>query len=599
VPPGAGKTAFPNAHSVNWRRLCASADDEFSLKGEFTMSQPALVLVGADLDQTSAEEAVADAAAAPQADAAQVEAQRLAELAASFALFGLSIVLTDEADWGAADLAYRAAEIPADAPANDWADPETAPRFAFPALVKRGLHIDPALPHRFLQAIDWIVVIAAAQFAALWGAGSGLLGLSIGQALAFIIAAVALKAGLWLTDFYRFSPARLRAERGLGGLALGAIAGLIIANAFAPDARGAAALAATLPFAALLLAGLHAAFAVWIMAAHRKGVFAETIVLIGATDAAQRLAQRAQKSGEARIVAVVDDRLSRAPEKVGAAPVGGTLDDLLSWEGLPNVDRIVITVTQKAETRVRDMIQRLRVIPNRVDLLLDYDTCAVRGRRIERFGGAAVACVSGRPHNHRRAMTKRAFDIVASAALLALFALPMLLIALAVRLDSKGPALYRQQRHGFNNRLITILKFRTMRDDPAAALRQVAANDPRITRLGRFLRRTSLDELPQLINVLRGEMSLVGPRPHVVGMKAGERELAQIVAEYAHRHRVKPGITGWAQINGSRGPVNSADAVRRRLKLDLHYVARASLWLDLEILVRTAPMLFGDAKATR
>jgi Undecaprenyl-phosphate glucose phosphotransferase len=551
------------------------------------MSQAARQLVGAELDQTRVE-------SVPETDALTREARRLAEVAASFALFGLEIAQREDGEFPpSADLAYRAAEIPLDAPANDWAQPSA------PALARRGIHVDPALPLKLMQAIDWIVVIAAAQLAAMWGAGAGLFELSIGQAAAFIISAGALKAGLWLTDFYRFSLARIRPERGMGGLALGAIAGLLVANAFAPDAKSAAALAATLPFAAMLLAGVHAALAVWIVAAHRRGMFAETIVLIGATDAAHRLTKRAATSGEARIVAVVDDRASRSPAQVGEAPVIGTVEDLLNWESLPNVDRIVITVTQKAEGRVRQIIERLRIAPNRVDLLLDFDTACVRGRQVERFGGAAVACVSGRPHNHRRAFAKRAQDIVVGALLAAAFALPMLLIAIAIKLDSTGPVLYRQRRHGFNNRVFTALKFRSMRHDPDAALQQVRANDQRVTRIGRFLRRTSLDELPQIYNVLKGEMSLVGPRPHAVGMKASERELTQIVAEYAHRHRVKPGITGWAQVNGSRGPVRSASCVRRRLKLDLDYVARASLWFDLEIMMRTVPIMLGDIKATR
>ena len=138
-----------------------------------------------------------------------------------------------------------------------------------------------------------------------------------------------------------------------------------------------------------------------------------------------------------------------------------------------------------------------------------------------------------------------------------------------------------------------------MHHEPDAQLKQVCADDPRITKIGRFLRSTSLDELPQLLNVLRGEMSLVGPRPHAIGMKAAERDLQHIVEEYAHRHRVKPGITGWAQVNGSRGPIETPALVRRRLKLDLEYVSRASLWLDLQILVRTVPALLGDRKVTR
>ncbi|MCA8886060.1 MAG: exopolysaccharide biosynthesis polyprenyl glycosylphosphotransferase, partial [Hyphomonadaceae bacterium] len=519
-------------------------------------------------------------------------AARLAELAAAFALFGLPIDQPEAEDFpiATADLAYYAYEIAPGAPAND--QPAAVAKSA-----RRGLHVDPLLPAKLIQATDWIIVAAAAQFAALWGSGAGLLDLSIGHAAAFVFSAGALKAGLWLTDYYRFSPARVRADRGMGGLALGAIAGLAISNAFAPDARAAAALAATLPFAAMLLAGIHTALAVWISAAHRAGVFAENIVLIGATDAAQRLANRAAKSGEARIVAIVDDRLARSPSRIGSAPVIGDLDTLLAWEELPNIDRIVITVTQKAESRVRAMIERLRVTPNRIDLLLDFDTHAVRGRRVERFGGAAVACVSGRPHNHRRAFVKRVEDIVVGTLLAAVFALPMLVIAVLVKLDTPGPALYRQRRHGFNNSVFTVLKFRTMRHDPNAPLAQVRENDPRITAVGAFLRRTSLDELPQLFNVLRGEMSLVGPRPHAVGMKTCERDLTEIVGEYAHRHRVKPGITGWAQVHGSRGPVTSAASVRRRVRYDLEYVARSSLWLDLEILFRTVPVIFGEKGA--
>ncbi|MBX3428703.1 MAG: exopolysaccharide biosynthesis polyprenyl glycosylphosphotransferase [Hyphomonadaceae bacterium] len=553
------------------------------------MSQAAPQLVGAELEQPDAE----IIACAPHAEpSAAAEAARLAELAAAFALFGLPIDQPEAEDFpiATADLAYYAYEIAPGAPAND--QPAAVAKSA-----RRGLHVDPLLPAKLIQATDWIIVAAAAQFAALWGSGAGLLDVSIGHAAAFVLSAGALKAGLWLTDYYRFSPARVRADRGMGGLALGAIAGLAISNAFAPDARAAAALAATLPFAAMLLAGIHTALAVWISAAHRAGVFAENIVLIGATDAAQRLANRAAKSGEARIVAIVDDRLGRSPSRIGSAPVIGDVDTLLAWEELPNIDRIVITVTQKAESRVRAMIERLRVTPNRIDLLLDFDTHAVRGRRVERFGGAAVACVSGRPHNHRRAFVKRVEDIVVGTLLAAVFALPMLVIAVLVKLDTPGPALYRQRRHGFNNSVFTVLKFRTMRHDPNAPLAQVRENDPRITAVGTFLRRTSLDELPQLFNVLRGEMSLVGPRPHAVGMKTCERDLTEIVGEYAHRHRVKPGITGWAQVHGSRGPVTSAASVRRRVRYDLEYVARSSLWLDLEILFRTVPVIFGEKGA--
>jgi lipopolysaccharide/colanic/teichoic acid biosynthesis glycosyltransferase len=170
-----------------------------------------------------------------------------------------------------------------------------------------------------------------------------------------------------------------------------------------------------------------------------------------------------------------------------------------------------------------------------------------------------------------------------------------------VKLDSPGSALFRQRRHGFNNEEIVVWKFRSMRVETADAhaVRQVSAEDDRVTRIGRFIRRTSLDELPQILNVLKGEMSLVGPRPHAVGMKTGDVESARLVAEYAHRHRMKPGVTGWAAINGSRGPVDTPEAVRRRVMLDVDYIERQSFWLDLYIMAMTLPCLLGDRHAIR
>jgi lipopolysaccharide/colanic/teichoic acid biosynthesis glycosyltransferase len=160
---------------------------------------------------------------------------------------------------------------------------------------------------------------------------------------------------------------------------------------------------------------------------------------------------------------------------------------------------------------------------------------------------------------------------------------------------------FRQRRHGMNNEEITVWKFRTMQHAAADARaeRQVTASDARVTRVGRFLRSTSLDEIPQLLNVVRGEMSLVGPRPHAVGMKTGDVQSARLVDEYAHRHRIKPGMTGWAAVNGSRGPMHDSADVGRRVELDLEYIDRQSLWLDLQILLQTLPSVLGDRHAVR
>jgi lipopolysaccharide/colanic/teichoic acid biosynthesis glycosyltransferase len=177
----------------------------------------------------------------------------------------------------------------------------------------------------------------------------------------------------------------------------------------------------------------------------------------------------------------------------------------------------------------------------------------------------------------------------------------LLLIGAWVRLDSRGPALFRQSRHGFNHEEIVVWKFRTMHHHRAdiAGTQQVTADDDRVTRAGRFLRATSLDELPQLLNVVLGHMSLVGPRPHAIGMKTGHVVSADIVAEYAHRHRIKPGMTGWAAIKGSRGPMHNASDVRRRVQLDIDYIERQSFWFDIWIMLRTLPVLLGDKVAMR
>ena len=165
----------------------------------------------------------------------------------------------------------------------------------------------------------------------------------------------------------------------------------------------------------------------------------------------------------------------------------------------------------------------------------------------------------------------------------------MVATAIAIRLESRGPILFRQKRYGFNNELIEVLKFRSMYvdrcDQNAANL--VTRDDPRVTGVGRFIRKTSIDELPQLINVLRGELSLVGPRPHALHAKAADKLYDEAVEGYFGRHRVKPGITGWAQINGWRGETDTAEKIQKRVEYDLYYIENWSLLLDLYILVRT------------
>jgi polysaccharide biosynthesis protein PslA len=198
-----------------------------------------------------------------------------------------------------------------------------------------------------------------------------------------------------------------------------------------------------------------------------------------------------------------------------------------------------------------------------------------------------------------RGTVKRAIDNVFALLGLIVLGIPMLVIALLIRLESPGEVLFRQRRIGFGNVSFEMLKFRTMRHHPpeSGRLTQVTRHDRRVTRVGAFLRHTSLDELPQLFNILRGEMSLVGPRPHAPGTCAGGKPFEQVTPHYPARHRVKPGLTGLAQIRGWRGETETEEKLLRRVESDLEYIATWSLWLDLVILARTATPVFAMRNA--
>lgn len=324
----------------------------------------------------------------------------------------------------------------------------------------------------------------------------------------------------------------------------------------------------------------------------------ECVVIIGATSEAQEMIERNAIENNFTIAAIFDDRLSRAPKQIGEIPVIGTVDDLMTWDELPKIDKIVISVTSTAQSRVSYLIEKMRPLPQQVLLLLDLKGFAPEFVNLADINGAPAAYISGAPENRRRAVVKRAFDIFVSASLLVGFMPLFLIVGALIKLDSKGPILFRQRRHGFNNEVINVYKFRSMRPDKLAEdgiITQVSIGDSRVTNIGKFIRKTSIDELPQLVNVLKGEMSLVGPRPHAVGMTTEEMKVHEIVALYAHRHRVKPGLTGWAQINGSRGPVHVKHEVTERVDYDLEYIKRSSFWFDLYIMVMTIPCLLGDS----
>ncbi len=291
-----------------------------------------------------------------------------------------------------------------------------------------------------------------------------------------------------------------------------------------------------------------------------------------------------------RIHGYFDDRAGkRSRQTIGDFQHLGTIDDLISFARKAEIDLVLVAMPLSAENRLAVLLNKLWVLPVDIRISARKTPLRLQPRSFSHIGSVPFLDVFDRPITGWDFFAKRLFDlVVASLCILALGPL-MLITALLIRLDSPGPVLFRQKRYGFNNNVISVLKFRSMYHhmaDPGAKV-VVTRNDPRVTRIGRFIRRTSIDELPQLFNVLRGDLSLVGPRPHAVNAHTGDQLWERVVDGYFARHRVRPGVTGWAQINGWRGEVDCAEKIRRRVDHDLHYIENWSILFDLYILALT------------
>lgn len=454
------------------------------------------------------------------------------------------------------------------------------------------------------RAVDTIAVMTLAWLLFDVQIAQGLLQSPFAHGAPFLIGGAAAVIGLRACKAYDFTHSETLSRHLIKVAAPFFIAGVValgLLRLLAPEAALLSEAGLWCAAAFIMTYGLHVWWWAIVRDWRKRGRLTPNIVIVGATENAERLIDAALASRDVAVLGVFDDRIGRVPDQIRGVPLLGDTSALLDHRVLPFVDRIVITVPPSAQSRVRVLIERLQVLPNAVTLLLDDGFTTQK--TLSRLADAPLTLVSGRPEDETRAAVKRGADVVLGA--LALVALsPVLAVtALAVRLDSPGPVLFKQRRHGFNNEEILVWKFRSMRHEPAvqavAGVRQVKAGDDRVTRVGRFIRKTSLDELPQLWNVLRGEMSLVGPRPHPVNMQTGSVQSHKLVAEYAHRHRMKPGVTGWAAINGSRGPVDTPELVRRRVALDVEYIERQSFWFDLYIMLMTVPRLLGDGEAVR
>lgn len=325
----------------------------------------------------------------------------------------------------------------------------------------------------------------------------------------------------------------------------------------------------------------------------REGRLDRRTIIVGSDQNGEKLVEalKVQADSDIEILGVFDDRNdSRALDTCAGAAKLGKVDDIVEFARRTRIDLVLFALPISAETRILDMLKKLWVLPVDIRLSAHTNLLRFRPRAYSYLGKVPTLDVFEAPITDWDLVMKWLFDHVVGAIVLLLAAPVMALVALAVKLDSPGPVLFRQKRFGFNNERIDVFKFRSLYHDQADPLasKVVTKNDSRVTRVGRFIRKSSLDELPQLFNVVfKSNLSLVGPRPHAVQGKLQSQLFDEAVDGYFARHRVKPGITGWAQINGWRGEIDNAEKIQKRVEFDLYYIENWSVLFDLYILLKT------------
>ncbi|MDN2564938.1 undecaprenyl-phosphate glucose phosphotransferase [Aquibium sp. A9E412] len=334
----------------------------------------------------------------------------------------------------------------------------------------------------------------------------------------------------------------------------------------------------------------------------RNGRIERRAVIVGGGQRAEELIRsiEAQPFNDIRICGLFDDRDdTRSPPVVAGYPKLGNINELIAFARIARIDMLIVALPITAERRVLSLLKKLWVLPVDIRLSAHSNELKFRPRAYSYIGSVPMLDIFDRPIHDWDSVAKRLFDIVFSLIGIVVFAPVMVATALAIKLESRGPVFFRQKRHGFNNETIEVYKFRSMYTDQCdpTARNAVVKNDPRVTRVGRFIRKTSIDELPQFFNALFGSLSLVGPRPHAVSAQTRDRLYEEVVDGYFARHRVKPGVTGWAQINGWRGEIDNDEKIRRRTECDLYYIENWSLWFDLKILLLTPVRLLNTENA--
>ena len=441
-------------------------------------------------------------------------------------------------------------------------------------------------------------------------------------ALACLLDATALALGFWFAGYASagetFSPLKTAGIAAVLALGLAALAWLLGAYrlralrrfwsgaarllAFAlPTAVLAGIAPAATPLVVAFLLPARALGALMAGAAIDFGLTERRAVIVGGGErGAEVMAALVACGADIRVCGIFDDRDDcRSPPVVRGVPKLGSLTDLVAFVRAAEIDMLIVTLPLNADRRMREVLKAVEVLP--VDVRLsDFSDDPRFPRRNQRPASGGLIDVMSRPLRQRQRLMKRAIDLVGASASILLLSPLMLATAAAIRLDSPGPILFRQPRHGYNHRPVVVWKFRSIYagDCDPLARRLVTRDDPRVTRVGRVIRRLSIDELPQLFNVLGGELSLVGPRPHALDAVSSRQESFEAIVDgYAARHKVRPGITGWAQVHGWRGEIDDPEALRRRVEHDLFYIENWSVWLDLRILAMTPFRLLDTRKA--
>ncbi|MEO9296560.1 undecaprenyl-phosphate glucose phosphotransferase [Devosia alba] len=353
---------------------------------------------------------------------------------------------------------------------------------------------------------------------------------------------------------------------------------------------------------AVLLVVYRMALRALVMVWTRQGRLRRRTAIVGGGSDAEILIEqiRASASNDIAMLGLFDDRIDdRSPDSVAGVPKLGKVADLIEFARRTTVDLVIVSMPLSAEKRVLDMLTQLWVLPVDIRLSAHMSKLKFTNKAYSYVGDIAVFDMADRPISDWNLVFKWVFDKVVALTALVLLSPVMIAAAIAIKLESKGPVFFMQQRHGFNNELINIYKFRSMRSDmlDSGAAKLVTRGDQRVTRVGKFIRKTSIDELPQLFNVLKGELSIVGPRPHALQAKADNKLYYDAVEGYFARHRVKPGMTGWAQINGWRGETDTIDKIMQRVNHDLYYIEHWSILFDLYIVMMTPVRLLNFENA--